>query len=40
MKITSAYNLIEIIEAIRLILEEKIMKLQNGDLHDTMRGIV
>ena len=40
MKITSVYNLIEIIEAIRLILKEKIMKLQNGDLHDTMRGIV
>ena len=39
MKITSVYNLIEIIEAIRLILKEKIMKLQNGDLHDTMRGI-
>ena len=39
IKITSIYNLIEIIEAIRLILKEKIMKLQNGDLHDTMRGI-
>ena len=40
IKITSVYNLHEMIEAIRLILKEKIMKLQNGDLHDTMRGIV
>nr|DAI04920.1 MAG TPA: hypothetical protein [Caudoviricetes sp.] len=40
IEIISVYNLNEIIEAIRLILKEKIMKLQNGDLHDTMRGIV
>lgn len=39
IKIISVYNLTEIIEVIRLILKEKIMKLQNGDLYDIKRGI-